>query len=188
MTRHFTNTMPSTGSSRIMRSRYPPPPCVEEEPASLARELHGLSNLSEKPGIEGARVRGTVDQYPVIMNMNSSQPEAPPGVNNMPGMGNFSSDDSSGPATPPPRMAEPSLRPRSGSQATSRPWPPPASMSSSSSKPRERPLSRSSHNRLARPSRPDRLVHGPSHEMTTCLPVVVADRTRKYTLHSLCAR
>ncbi|KAJ5433174.1 uncharacterized protein N7458_012330 [Penicillium daleae] len=132
--------MPSTGSSRTMRSRYPPPPCVEEEPASLARELHGLSNLSEKPGIEGARVRGTVDQYPVIMNMNSSQPEAPPGVNSMPGMGNFSSDDSSGPATPPPRMAEPSLRPRSGSQATSRPWPPPASMSSSSSKPRERPL------------------------------------------------
>ncbi|CEJ58503.1 hypothetical protein PMG11_07157 [Penicillium brasilianum] len=131
--------MPSTGSLRTMRSRYPPPPCVEEEPASLARELHGLSNLSEKPGVEGARVRGTVDQYPVIMNMNTSSPEAPLSVNNMPGMGNFSSDDSSGPATPPPRMVEPSGRPRSESQATVRPGPPPPFVSASSSRPRERP-------------------------------------------------
>ncbi|GLI72698.1 hypothetical protein PoHVEF18_000879 [Penicillium ochrochloron] len=130
--------MPSTGSLRTMRSRYPPPPCVEEEPTSLARELHGLSKLSEKPGVEGARVRGTVDQYPVIMTPNTSQPEAPPSVHNMPGMGNFSSDDSSGPSTPPPRMAEPSGRPRSGSQATVRPGPPPPAVSSSSSRPRER--------------------------------------------------
>ncbi|KAF3384970.1 hypothetical protein F1880_002688 [Penicillium rolfsii] len=132
--------MPSTGSLRTMRSRYPPPPCVEEEPTSLARELHGLSNLTEKPGVEGARQRGTVDQYPIIMTPNTSHPEAPPSVNNMPGMGNFSSDDSSGPSTPPPRMAEPSGRPRSGSQATIRPGPPPLSASSSSSRPRERPV------------------------------------------------
>ncbi|KAJ5159929.1 uncharacterized protein N7482_006933 [Penicillium canariense] len=128
--------MPSTGSSGSVRSWYPPPPCVEEEPASLARELHGLANLGEKPGVEGARVRGAVDQYPVIMNMDTPHSDAPPSVSNMPGMGNLSSDDSSGPATPPPRHPEPNVRPRSSSQAV--PTRPPPS-ASSSSRSRDRP-------------------------------------------------
>lgn len=108
-------------SSRSVRFQYPPPPCVEEEPASLARELHGPKKLGEKPGVEDTRARGTVDQYPVIMTMESPPSSSTPFSDpSMPGMGNISSDDSSGPQTPPPRMPEPIVRTRSESQSTDR--------------------------------------------------------------------
>ncbi|KAJ5939260.1 hypothetical protein N7466_002394 [Penicillium verhagenii] len=95
-------------SSRNARFRWPPVPCVEEEPASLARELHGLSKLGEKPGVEGACRRGTVDQYPVILSPDSPLPTSidPPSAFASPGLENVSSDDnSSGLRTPPPPTA-----------------------------------------------------------------------------------
>ncbi|KAJ5620454.1 hypothetical protein N7510_004438 [Penicillium lagena] len=92
-------------SSRIMCSQWPPAPCVEDEPDSLARELDGLANMGDKPGLEGACTRGNVDQIPVIMtpNMASSSSFCSfTSVPNVPGPGsNVSSDDSSGPITPP---------------------------------------------------------------------------------------
>lgn len=89
---------------------YPPPPCVEEEPTSLARELHGLTKLGEKPGFEGTRVRGAVDQYPIIVNTGSYGSASPPlDASNVPGLENISSDDSSGPVTP-PMVQEPILK------------------------------------------------------------------------------
>ncbi|KAJ5587280.1 uncharacterized protein N7459_003045 [Penicillium hispanicum] len=107
--------------SRSVRFRWPPAPCVEEEPASLARELHGLSKLGETPGVEGARTRGTVDQYPVIVTLDSPPPvsTSPPSVSNVPGLDNVSSDDSTGRRTP-PAVSEPLARTASGSQTTSR--------------------------------------------------------------------
>ncbi|KAJ5656446.1 hypothetical protein N7507_008396 [Penicillium longicatenatum] len=105
-------------SSRSVRFRWPPVPCVEEEPASLARELHGLSKLSEKPGVEGTCRRGTVDQYPVILAPESPLPTSttPPSVLTPPGLGNVSSDDnSSGPRTPSPQAPELVIRSRAQS-------------------------------------------------------------------------
>ncbi|KAJ5980567.1 hypothetical protein N7481_007865 [Penicillium waksmanii] len=85
--------------------RWPPRPCAEEEPASLAKELHGLSKIGERPGVEGIRERGAVDQYPIIVGLNTApvSTSIPPSIPNVPGLGNVSSDESSGPATPPPR-------------------------------------------------------------------------------------
>ncbi|KAJ5165786.1 hypothetical protein N7492_006082 [Penicillium capsulatum] len=106
--------------ARSVRFQRPPPPCVEEESASLARELHGSMKLGEKPGVEGTRTRGAVDQYPVIVTLDSSPSSTPFDDPSMPGMGNFSSDDSTGPRTPPPRMPEAIVRTRSESQSTNR--------------------------------------------------------------------
>ncbi|KAJ6102496.1 hypothetical protein N7486_004923 [Penicillium sp. IBT 16267x] len=118
-------------SSRSVRSRWPPVPCVEEEPASLARELHGLSKLSEKPGVEGTCRRGTVDQYPVILAPNSPlpTPTTPPSASASPGLENISSDDnSSGPRTPSPQVPDPAVRSRA--QSNDPPRLPPSSVSS----------------------------------------------------------
>lgn len=88
-------------SARRMCSRWPPAPSVEDESESLARELHGLSHLGDKLGVEGARARGTVDQQPIIMTMGTSTPPStPPSVPSVPGLGKLSSDDSFGPLTP----------------------------------------------------------------------------------------
>ncbi|KAJ5803027.1 uncharacterized protein N7503_005477 [Penicillium pulvis] len=106
-------------SSRSVRFQWPPVPCVEEEPASLARELHGLSKLSEKPGVEGTCRRGTVDQYPVILAPDSPLPTSttPPSDLATPGLGNVSSDDSSsGLRTPSPQVPEPAVRSRTQSK------------------------------------------------------------------------
>lgn len=129
--------------------RWPPPPSAEEEPASLAKELHGLSQLSEKPGSEGTRERGTVDQYPIIVGLDTpaasksiSTPsiQNAPGLGNTPALGNVSSDESSGPVTPPPPAPELptriTQRPRTQSSARSRP--PPPSASAGSNNPRGR--------------------------------------------------
>ncbi|OQD76315.1 hypothetical protein PENDEC_c004G07182 [Penicillium decumbens] len=101
--------MPSTRSSASRssaRRAYPPPPCVEEEPTSLARELHGLTKLGENSEFECTRVRGDVDQYPIIMDLDFPGFSTPPDASNVPSLGSGSSDDSSGPVTPPPPMAE----------------------------------------------------------------------------------
>lgn len=93
--------------------------------------------LGEKPGVEGTRARGTVDQYPVIVTMDSPPSSSTPFSDpSMPGMGNMSSDDSTGPGTPPPGMPEPIVRTRSESQSTDRPR---SASSVASSKSRGRP-------------------------------------------------
>ncbi|KAJ5746146.1 hypothetical protein N7520_011328 [Penicillium odoratum] len=120
-------------SSRGVRFQWPPAPCVEEEPASLARELHGLSMLGEKPGVEGICRRGTVDQYPVILAPGSPLPTSPilPSASATPGLENISSDDNStGLRTPSPRAPEPVVRNRAPLNEPLRP--PPSSVSSRS--------------------------------------------------------
>lgn len=48
------------------RPQRPPVPFVEDEIDSLSRELDGLSHIGELPGLEGAKARGTVNQSPLI--------------------------------------------------------------------------------------------------------------------------
>ncbi|KAJ5246289.1 hypothetical protein N7468_001272 [Penicillium chermesinum] len=90
-----------------VRFAWPPKPFVEEEPVSLAKELNGPPKANGKPG-GGTVLRGTVDQYPVIMDVDSSPAlSKPPSASSPPGMGNISSDDNScGPRTPPPLAPE----------------------------------------------------------------------------------
>lgn len=149
-------------SSRSVRFRWPPVPCVEEEPASLARELHGLSKLSEKPGVEGTCRRGTVDQYPVILAPDSPlpTPTTPPSDLATPGLGNVSSDDSSsGPRTPSPQVPEPAVRSRAQSNDPLR-LPPPSVSSRSRSRapqaPQQLPVPDQQPARQRRPQSPSR--------------------------------
>ncbi|KAJ5468836.1 hypothetical protein N7475_006588 [Penicillium sp. IBT 31633x] len=95
--------MTSSRSSRSARSQWPPAPCVEEEPQALSKELHGLSKVGDKPGVDGVRTRGVVDQYPILVSADSPPPPSisPASVPSVPGLGNVSSDESSGPMTPP---------------------------------------------------------------------------------------
>ncbi|KAJ5558684.1 hypothetical protein N7535_008897 [Penicillium sp. DV-2018c] len=93
--------MTHTPSARQRRSQWPPAPCVEEEPQSLSRELHGLSQLGDKPGVDGVHKRGAIDQYPIIVAGTPPPPSTSPSVPSVPGLGSVSSDDSSGPMTPP---------------------------------------------------------------------------------------
>lgn len=90
--------------SRSMRPRWPPSPCVEDEAASLSRELNGLSYLGEKPGIEGACARGTIDQKPLLLTLVIPSP--PSLVHST---GHSSSDGSHGPNTPPSDRPQPSF-------------------------------------------------------------------------------
>ncbi|KAJ5674607.1 uncharacterized protein N7477_004541 [Penicillium maclennaniae] len=159
--------MPSFLSSRSRSSvlvAYPPPPCVEEEPTSLARELHGLTKLVEKPGFEGTRVRGTVDQYPIIVDTGSpgsSFSSPPPDASNVPGLGNVSSDDSSGPVTPPPMVQEPAIRTSSRPQSRERSRNTSSSASSASS--RSRGHSSHMHHQSSRDAIPRRHSRPPPH-------------------------
>ncbi|KAJ5754833.1 hypothetical protein N7533_004376 [Penicillium manginii] len=109
--------------------QWPPRPFAEEEPVSLAKELHGLSKLSEKPGVEGIRERGAVDQYPIIVGLNTAPVSTSvplPSIPNVPGLGNFSSDESSGPTTPsPPAPRAPQVS-QAPSNASAAPRPPQA--------------------------------------------------------------
>lgn len=54
------------------RRRWPPPPSVEEEVAALAREFNPGKNprLTEKES-DGAVMRGTIDQLPIILEVAS---------------------------------------------------------------------------------------------------------------------
>ncbi|RHZ46723.1 uncharacterized protein CDV56_101348 [Aspergillus thermomutatus] len=89
------------------RPQWPPSPLVEDEAASLSRELHGMSMLGEKPGFEGVCSRGTIDQCPVILDVHISE-SSKMGKNDMEecSRGSSSSDDSTGPATPPERFVQ----------------------------------------------------------------------------------
>ncbi|CEL03196.1 hypothetical protein ASPCAL04353 [Aspergillus calidoustus] len=51
------------------RPQRPPVPFVEDEVESLSRELNGSSHRGELPGIEGVKARGTVNQYPMILDV-----------------------------------------------------------------------------------------------------------------------
>ncbi|RJE17440.1 hypothetical protein PHISCL_10223, partial [Aspergillus sclerotialis] len=53
------------------RPRWPPPPSVEDEVDSLARELDGLSELGGNPDAEGVIFKGTVDQYPILVPLDA---------------------------------------------------------------------------------------------------------------------
>ncbi|KAJ5875809.1 uncharacterized protein N7529_001393 [Penicillium soppii] len=102
--------MTTSRTPRRVRSQWPPAPCVEEEPQSLSRELNGLSKIGDKPGTEGVHAKGAVDQYPIIVSVNSSPPPStsPGSTPSMPSLGHVSSDDSSGPTTPP--LQQPVIR------------------------------------------------------------------------------
>ncbi|KAJ5086519.1 hypothetical protein NUU61_007826 [Penicillium alfredii] len=122
--------MPSSRRSISTRPPWPPAPRVEDEVEALSRELHGMSKLGDKPGLEGTCARGTVDQHPVLVTAeNSVASSSPPSVPSVPGLGNVSSDDSTGPATPPGSFHEPVFPTTSRSQSVHRP----RSMSSSTS-------------------------------------------------------
>ncbi|KAL4784972.1 hypothetical protein BJX76DRAFT_196699 [Aspergillus varians] len=51
------------------RPQRPPGPFVEDEIDSLSRELNGSSRVGEPSGFEGAKARGTVNQYPLILDI-----------------------------------------------------------------------------------------------------------------------
>ncbi|OJJ50890.1 hypothetical protein ASPZODRAFT_126857 [Penicilliopsis zonata CBS 506.65] len=53
-----------------LRPRWPPSPCVEDEIQSLSRELHGATILKQESR-EDVCVRGTVDQYPLIITLHT---------------------------------------------------------------------------------------------------------------------
>ncbi|KAJ5747372.1 uncharacterized protein N7511_009068 [Penicillium nucicola] len=95
--------------SRYGRSHWPPAPCVEEEIPALLREKGGISKIGEKPGVEGVKQRGAVDQYPIIDFADIPLPLASPGsVPSVPSLVNVSSDESTGLKTPPAQ--EPVIR------------------------------------------------------------------------------
>ncbi|KAL2862367.1 uncharacterized protein BJX67DRAFT_298972 [Aspergillus lucknowensis] len=51
------------------RPQRPPVPFVEDEVDSLSRELNGSSHRGEPPGLEGVKARGTINQSPVILDV-----------------------------------------------------------------------------------------------------------------------
>lgn len=87
---------------RRLRSRKPPTPCVEDEIASLSRELGGLSLLGVKPGLEGACERGTIDQLPILLDIERPFVDTTtPSSSQPPSLVSESSQESFGPPTPP---------------------------------------------------------------------------------------
>ena len=51
---------------------YPPVPSVEDEDASLSRELCIAPSVDERPGLEGIRSKGAIDRHPAIVSMATS--------------------------------------------------------------------------------------------------------------------
>lgn len=88
------------------KPRRLPRPFVEEEFESLSHELGGLSLLGEKPGVEGACERGTVDQFPILLDIEnlprSATADTDASTSQPPSLVSESSQESSGPRTPPP--------------------------------------------------------------------------------------
>ncbi|OGM42183.1 hypothetical protein ABOM_009323 [Aspergillus bombycis] len=91
------------------RPRWPPSPSVEDEFESLSRELHGLAKIGDKPGIEGVCARGSIDQYPVIIETFSLTSIVQTDTLGDYGHGSTSSVNSSGPPTPPSESKQPCL-------------------------------------------------------------------------------
>ncbi|KAI9928326.1 hypothetical protein ASPWEDRAFT_442980 [Aspergillus wentii DTO 134E9] len=110
---------------RRMRSRWPPKPFVEDELQSLSRELHGLSRLGETPGLEAVCARGTLEQYPVIIDVPPPPPSTailtPSSMEDL-SRGN-SSDESVGPPTPLDVRKEPLFYSVDSAPSKSPPWP-----------------------------------------------------------------
>lgn len=83
-----------------------PRPFVEEEFESLSHELGGLSLLGEKPGVEGACERGTIDQLPILLDLEnlprSATADTDTSTSQPPSLISESSKESSGPRTPSP--------------------------------------------------------------------------------------
>ncbi|KAJ9311223.1 hypothetical protein DTO271D3_8523 [Paecilomyces variotii] len=89
------------------RPHWPPSPSVEDESESLAHELNGTATLAEKPGEEGVCVRGSIDQYPIILSMEMVQSTtAECNASDTSSVEAMSSNDSQGPATPPPTLKD----------------------------------------------------------------------------------
>lgn len=88
------------------RPRRLPRPFVEDEFESLSHELGGLSLLGEKPGVEGACERGTIDQLPILLDIEnlprSATADTDTSASQPPSLVSESSRESSGPRTPPP--------------------------------------------------------------------------------------
>ncbi|KAE8149155.1 hypothetical protein BDV25DRAFT_6718 [Aspergillus avenaceus] len=89
------------------RSRWPPLPTVEEELESLSRELYGLTQIGEKPGIEGVCARGTIDQHPVIIDVITISSIVQVDTQGDLGPGKLFFDDSRRPPTPPADSNQP---------------------------------------------------------------------------------
>jgi hypothetical protein len=146
-------------SARQGRSQWPPAPCVEEEPQSLSRELHGLSQLGDKLGVDGVQTRGAVDQYPIIVSAtpppSSTSPASVPSV---PGLGSVSSDDNSEPITPPAQ--EPIFRNTVRFETGDRPKRVPPSAASQPRGPPSRPVAQQQHTHELNAQRES---HPPSH-------------------------
>ncbi|KAL4943249.1 hypothetical protein BDV06DRAFT_211197 [Aspergillus oleicola] len=53
------------------QTQRPPGPFVEDEADSLCRELDGKSRVGELSGFEGAKARGTVEQSPLILDVDT---------------------------------------------------------------------------------------------------------------------
>ena len=88
-----------------MGSQWPPSPRVEDEESALKNEIEHKSELNNKTQAEEARCRGTVDQYPIILDINrqaeSKRDYTSSTDNEGESVKTQSSDDSYGPATPP---------------------------------------------------------------------------------------
>ncbi|KAJ5120459.1 uncharacterized protein N7515_009847 [Penicillium bovifimosum] len=151
--------MTYTRSARQGRSQWPPAPCVEDEPQSLSKELHGLSQLGDTPGATGVHRRGSIDQYPIIVSAtpppSSTSPASVPSVL---GLGSVSSDDSSGPITPPAQ--EPIFRNTVRFETDGQPKHAPPSAASQPRGPSSRPVPQQQPTRELHAQRES---HPPSH-------------------------
>ncbi|PWY84885.1 hypothetical protein BO70DRAFT_361271 [Aspergillus heteromorphus CBS 117.55] len=99
------------------QTHWPPSPCVEDEIVSLSRELHGLSQLGERPGVEGVCSRGTVDQHPVLVDVLSYSSYSQTTVFFEDTYRDSGSDDNVGPLTPTDERQDPMLYYLGGDQA-----------------------------------------------------------------------
>ncbi|OJJ70614.1 hypothetical protein ASPBRDRAFT_129028 [Aspergillus brasiliensis CBS 101740] len=91
------------------KTHWPPSPCVEDEVVSLSRELHGLSQVGEMPGLEGVCSRGSVDQYPVLVDVFSYSSYEETTVIYEDFSRDSSSEDNVGPPTPVDEKQDPML-------------------------------------------------------------------------------
>jgi hypothetical protein len=86
-----------------MASHWPPSPHVEDEESALKNEVTHKVEVNNKNQAEEARFRGSVDQCPIILDMNpelASKRDYTSSTDNESARGQ-SSDDSCGPPTPP---------------------------------------------------------------------------------------
>lgn len=89
----------------MTRSQWPPSPRVEDEELALKNEIKQHTGVESKTEAEEARCRGTVDQYPIILDTNLAAESKHGYTSSTDNEGEssrtHSSDDSFGPPTPP---------------------------------------------------------------------------------------